>query len=573
MSGINKQYEGLSPLPPHVAARAAPLLIYFFIFLGTFAFLFVGMDRGFDFYDEGFNLVAAMRVAAGQVPHRDFYVNYGPAQFYVLAGLFHLFGTSIFVERMYDLALRSAIVTVTWGITAVYCRRWLAYTTSIVCAFWLFSSGLPTIAYPIIPVLLLVLCSSALLLPMFLAKIAKKQVVLAGCLTGLAALFRYDVGVVLWVLHLLSIAIALFLRKSGSGRGRAKSPSLLYLYALGITIVVLPPALLYLSVASIQPLLHDVVLYPGKYYVRARRVPFPGLHWRSLENIALYLPIFVAILCLYLVLTPDREAGDGAVCARPPEKMGSFGVAVFFGLIGGVFYFKGLVRISVGQMLLSIVITAITIAALFECTRFARPRMHRLIQGVMMLSIFTATWSALKEVRILDRSHDSVLQEILSPPGPKFLRSETAWCGVPNRLHTGLCFLVDPSHIEAITYLAEHTKPSEHVFIGLFRHDRLAQNDLLTYFVSDRLPATHWAQFDPDLQMRADIQLQMIRELEEQKVRCVILESQFDNIVEPSNDSSKSSGVTLLDEYIRNNYQMVKKSGAITIWSRRIGAT
>ena len=82
------------------------------------------MDRGFDFYDEGLILVGAMRVAAGQVPHRDFYANYGPGQFYTLAWLFDLFGSSVFVERIYDLTLRSAIVAAAYGITAAYCKRW-----------------------------------------------------------------------------------------------------------------------------------------------------------------------------------------------------------------------------------------------------------------------------------------------------------------------------------------------------------------------------------------------------------------------------------------------------------------
>ena len=32
-----------------------------------------------------------MRVAAGDVPHADFYANYGPGQFYFIAALFKLF--------------------------------------------------------------------------------------------------------------------------------------------------------------------------------------------------------------------------------------------------------------------------------------------------------------------------------------------------------------------------------------------------------------------------------------------------------------------------------------------------
>jgi hypothetical protein len=94
-------------------------------------------------------------------------------------------------------------------------------------------------------------------------------------------------------------------------------------------------------------------------------------------------------------------------------------------------------------------------------------------------------------------------------------------------------------------------------------------NDLLTYFASDRLPATRWSHFDPDLQTRADIQTEMIQELDRPPVRYVVLESQFDSQVQPWNDSSKSSGVTLLDDYIRRNYRQVQEWGAISVWLRQ----
>ncbi len=546
------------------------MLTYAFVFILTFVLLFLGMDRGFDFYDEGLNLVGAMRVAAGQVPHRDFYANYGPAQFYTLAWLFDLFGPSVFVERIYDLTLRSAIVTMTWAIAAAYCKRWVVVVTTLVCALWLFSAGLPTIAYPVIPLLLIALIGSALLLPVYRAGIGRMPALLAGCATGLAMLFRYDVGFALALVHLSYFALAPGPKNRPAVPARSPMKSIVLFYTLGAAAIFLPPALLYLSVAPLHPFLHDIILYPAKYYARARRTPFPGIHWKSLENLAVYLPVVIALLCLYSFLTarfrhddPRSDSHDFA------DKQDRIGFLTMFGLLGMAFYFKGLVRISVGQMLLSIIPTLLSIAILFDYTARHRPRLHRFVAWTLALSVFTATWSALKEVRVLYLSHQAVLEEVLSPPGPESLRSETAWCGAPSRLHVGLCFLVDPSHIAAISYIAKHSKPSEPIFIGNARHDRLAMNDLLTYFISDRLPATHWAQFDPDLQMRADIQREMIQELQEKNVRYVILESQFDAVIEPFNDSSKSTGVTLLDDYIRHRYQQVETFGAITVWSLR----
>jgi hypothetical protein len=60
-------------------------------------------------YDEGIVLVGADRVLQGHVLYRDFWSMYPPGQFYTLAFLFKLFGTSVLVERIYDLAVRSLL--------------------------------------------------------------------------------------------------------------------------------------------------------------------------------------------------------------------------------------------------------------------------------------------------------------------------------------------------------------------------------------------------------------------------------------------------------------------------------
>jgi hypothetical protein len=544
-------------------------LRYAFIFLISFILLFFGMNRGFDLYDEGLILVAAMRVAAGQIPHRDFYVNYGPAQFYILAWLFDWFGRSVFVERIYDLTVRAAIVTVAYGITRYYCRKWIVVSTTIVCGFWLFSSGLPDVASPIIPILLLSLVGSIVLLRVSAPDVTWLTMVVAGAFTGLVALFRYDVGVALMLVQICFIAIMVLQReRRPSARWRTATSALLP-YWLGVAALFLPVALLYLAVAPIHPVLHDIILYPANYYVRARHLPFPRLHWRSLENIALYLPIPVGILCFYSLWVSACgrvSAPEGMETMQRDQNRASF--LILFGLLTVTFYFKGVARISVVQMLLALVPMVITLAVLYEQSSRGGRRLHWLVQCTMILSIFSATWSALKEVRLLSLYQASVLQEVLSPRGPAAVRSEADWCGVPNPLHTGLCFLVDPGQARVISYLRQHTASNERIFIGLNHHDKIFFNDLLTYFATNRLPATHWSHFDPDLQTRADIQIQMIQEIDAQAVRYIVLESQFDNISEPSNDSSNSSGVTLLDDYIRGNYHQIAMFGGSSVWLR-----
>jgi hypothetical protein len=563
--------QGTTPAHPSLGSGLlgrSPLQ-YVVVFLIAFVILFLGMDRGFDYYDEGLILVGAMRVAAGQVPHRDFYANYGPGQFYTLAALFHLFGRNIFVERMYDLIVRSLIVTVAYGIAKSYCRRRIAVGTAIVCGFWLFSSGLPSIPFPIIPVLLLSLVGSMVLLPVFEGEAGWQHMMGAGALTGVVALFRYDVGAALAVVQTCSIGIAVWLRQSSHRPDWRAAASVLLPYWGGITAVFLPVASLYFSVAPIHPWVHDIILYPAKYYVPARRLPMPRIYWRALENIALYLPIPVGLLCLCSVFVHRHEGFGGTVEGQGTVKnQRQSGFLVLFGLLSIVFYFKGLVRISVLQMLLALVPMVLTLAVLYEFSSRRSVWLRRTVQWMMAISVFAATWSALKQVRFLHLDHGSVLEELLSPPEAAAVQTEVNWRGQPDTLHTGLRFLFDPDHSRLVSYLLAHTSSSETIFIGLSRHDRILYNDLLTYFVAGRLPATRWSHFDPDLQTRADIQRQMIQEIDAQAVRFIVLESEFDRVMEPSNDSSKNSGVKLLDDYIRSNYHPIQKFGDLCVLLR-----
>ena len=55
-------------------------------------------------------MFGATRVMDGQVPYRDFWTQYSPAQLYVLAALFKTLGKQIMVERWWDVSIRAALM-------------------------------------------------------------------------------------------------------------------------------------------------------------------------------------------------------------------------------------------------------------------------------------------------------------------------------------------------------------------------------------------------------------------------------------------------------------------------------
>jgi L-lactate utilization protein LutB len=84
------------------------------------------------------------------------------------------------------------------------------------------------------------------------------------------------------------------------------------------------------------------------------------------------------------------------------------------------------------------------------------------------------------------------------------------------------------------------------------------------YFVSKRSSVTKWHQFDPGVQTTREIQSEIVTELQANRARYVVLTSEWDDWMEP-NESARSSGVRLLDQYIRANYRIVASFGTTSI--------
>lgn len=529
--------------------------------------LAAGMSRRPGMYDEGITLTAAMRVAAGQIPHRDFYFIYGPAEAYLLAGLFKIFGASLLVERLFDLLIKALVVTLVYAIALPYSRRSIAIFVSIVTGMWLFGLiGWGSATTPVSP---LNLIGSALILPVFAGRLSTRRMVAAGAVSGAALLFRHDTGIALLGIHACVIFIAIYLQFTGTANRLRIFASTFWPYLLGFALLTVPLVLSYLSVAPLAPLLHDIILYPSKNYHRSRNLPFPAIDLKGLENLAVYLPIAIACVTLYVlvrsILQTRGQAASGAESMPRDDTWRGF--LITFGLLMVVMYLKGLVRVSPGQMHLAVIPSLLLIGALFH-RRLAFSRLVRIaIDSLMLLSFVAAAWSSLHEISMEHAEHLSVAEWVLSSAQDSTQKTSAAWCKSPNPLTRGFCFLPEDDRIHAIEFISSHTRPGDQLYSGLKHHDRIFANDNLIYFATQRLPATRWSHLDPGLQTSYDIQTQMISELERNAPPYIVLDSEFDLSREP-NDSAKSSGVMLLDDYIRDKYQPVETFGIMSIRRR-----
>jgi hypothetical protein len=538
------------------------------VFLGSYLILFLGMTRHPGTFDEGIILTGAMRVGAKQIPHRDFYVLYGPAQFYILASLFKVFGKSILVERLFDLFGKALIVTTVYAIASAFCRRSIAALAATIALLWTFGlNQWPGSATT--PVSLLSLISSALLLPVFERRASSVRMFATGAVAGMAALFRYDTGVALLGVHACVIAVAIYWRCQGLGKRVRALASLLGPYILGFALMIIPPLVYYLTVAPLRFLVHDMFGYPSKYYYRGRNLPFPEIDIHSVENLGIYLPLVIAAVSIYVAVSRRAYRKNHATTQGAPGAANWYGLLVTYGFLTAALYLKGYVRVTLFQMYLAIIPSVLLLAVLLE-NRMTFPRVARI--GFLCLTVlsFVAPASlAFHQAKELYLTHSSVPEYMLSAIRRNTPPQQAAWCSKVNPATTGFCFLPDEDRIRTIEFITHHTGPDQPIYVGLIEHQKIFAADNILYFATLRLPATKWSELDPDLESRYDVQAQMVQELETNAAPYIVLDSEFEEIDEP-NDSSKRSGVTLLDDYIRSKYEQVEGYGVMSIWKRRM---
>src|SRR3954454_2856465 len=74
-------------------------------------------------------LQAAARIAGGEWPYRDFWLNYGPGQPLVLAALWKAFGPSLLVWRIIRVGLDATVSVLAFALVRRAAPGWLALLT------------------------------------------------------------------------------------------------------------------------------------------------------------------------------------------------------------------------------------------------------------------------------------------------------------------------------------------------------------------------------------------------------------------------------------------------------------
>ena len=171
--------------------------IPFIVILLAFIIIPVARYLFDDLYgpDEALLLVYPQRIISGQWPNRDFFTAYGPGQFWLLAGVYKIFGASVIAERLIGLFLHAAIVIGVVRVTQSR-GRFVAGTAGCMSAMILALLNLSAFAW--LGGLSLIIWSIAITL----RRTSRRTSVVAGLLVGLVFAFRPELGPVAVVCQL-----------------------------------------------------------------------------------------------------------------------------------------------------------------------------------------------------------------------------------------------------------------------------------------------------------------------------------------------------------------------------------
>ena len=107
----------------------------------------------------------------------------------------------------------------------------------------------------------------------------------------------------------------------------------------------------------------------------------------------------------------------------------------------------------------------------------------------------------------------------------------------------------------------------EAVFVAARRHDQIFVNDVSLYFLAGRPIPTRYHELHPGVATTAPVQQAIVDELIHDATPWLFVVHYPDS--NEANDSAKSSGITLLDEYIKAYYQPVQQYGIYQLWQRQ----
>jgi hypothetical protein len=538
------------------------------LFAASFVVLAIGSFWGLP-SPGGKSIAGGLVILEGGVPYRDFWTMYAPGQFYVVAGLFWLFGRELLVQ-----AIAVALVRAASAVAFCVLLRRLGATRQIsawlsavfVLMFW--TTGPEFTEYP--PALLFLLLALDRVVCYF-GRGSTDDLIRAGLWIGLAACFKHDVAAYV----AMGTAIGLFVSWSLLGDRRPAAwriPLRSTCTIAAAALAALAPLALWTAWTAGADAWNDLIVFPAFVFHKIRGEAFPSiipdvsplLAWLSEITNERYALSAVQNLSAWLVLTAPRIAfllGAGAllIARRRLEPASAASLTLFLSCMP---FFWAAAHIQQNTHPYTMAILAAGIGVIVSS--FAAPMtgggktLSRLV--ILATAVYSAGLLAMPAVR--------AALVLFEWPGSRTI-DLTGFNGVRVPARLGEPF-------EAVgRFFRTHTREDEPVYIGLLRHDAIVASDPLLYAIAGRPSCCRYTELHPGVADRTSIQQEIIRRLEDTDVRAIALwefgwsSTVMDARKQRTMAAVPDAGATILDRHIATHFVVVGSYGEYRVLWRR----
>jgi hypothetical protein len=485
------------------------------LFVGAAALSAVTALRGLNFHDEGLMLQAAARMADGELPWRDFWWNYGPAQPLILAAPDAVFGPSLLPWRVLRVLLDAGVAVMAWALV----RREAGEPAAL--AAWLAVAGamaFPKLPSPV-PALVALAFGAALLAP--------RSALAAGALGGAALAFRPDLGLAVAAGAVIGAAAAAPHAGRIQAAGRAAAAAALAgLVLLGPFVILGGPGEFWDDTFGF--LIDEQGL---------QRLPLPGRFPGDFDLnklLEFYFP--------YALLGGAALWAASALHRRPPAAE----LALAPLALAGILYL--LARTDEYHLLPAAAVLPVLLAGAADRELRAGSRVPAAVLGVAL---------GLLVLHGLDRR----VVPLVHPPQLERLQLDAA-----DGVRT------EPREAQALERLVADVRArvpaGAPIFVANPRHDLVRVGAPLVYVLADRPNPTRYDVMQPGVVTTEPVQREIVRDLRRSDTRVVVRWlSPVADQREP-NGSGRSSGVHVLDEELRQRFRPAARFGDFQVLTR-----
>lgn len=485
--------------------------------------------------------LSAIRILSGDVLYRDIWTMYAPGGIYAMALAYSIFGVHMIVGNLLGIVVSALAVAALYRLGLTVTRPLPAASAAFIFTLAFLNSGYQNGLASYQPAILLLLVSAERLAAHAQSH-RRQDLITAGLLLGLAAVFKHDVA----GYAALASAAALLIVPAQDRRTAFRA--VLVLAASALVVVVIPT--LFLLAAGAGPaMLEDLFLYPLGYFRHVRPEYFPLLPPAPTSSIVetvrrsawwgiLTLPTLALLAGLPGIARGFRQAGT------PAKRAVTLLLAAY-----PLFWFAAHVQANTHK------VTMAGIGALVGAAGLSGFGLHRVPRGWLpRTAVFAAVavWSALLLLEPLER---------LRRTGGKFERVDLP------RLEG---IVTTPRRADELRELSARigaaAPPEAPLLLLGRRNDVLIYASAEPYWLSDRRMVTAHHELHPGVTDTEAIQRAMLDDISKGPMPVLVLEHRFDDpTLDRWGNIYRSHGVPvgsrLLDDWVREHYRSQLRIG------------